>query len=72
MNDNWLQFTFLMGAILAVLSPVGCTMREQSLIAEAIRGGVNPAEARCAFQAVRDQGCAYIAARQIQESKEKR
>ena len=54
--------TFCFAALLVAavaLSPVACTMTQQNLVANAIKDGVNPIDAKCAIEmgAERAQMC---------------
>lgn len=45
----WVLAVLVVGAVL--LSPAACTMNRQNKIAEAINGGADPIEAKCAIEA---------------------
>lgn len=44
----WLVSILMLGTI--ICAPVGCTMRRQSLVAEAIKNGADPIAAKCAIE----------------------
>jgi hypothetical protein len=50
MDDIKIVLTIVIGVVVAIAFPVGCTMHRQALIAEAIGKGADPIAAKCAIE----------------------
>lgn len=63
MDDDLKMVLVICSFLLAAVAlPVGCTVQNQSLKAEAIRNGASPIEADCAFGGGERVMCAVLAA----------
>lgn len=59
----WIVGLLLLASVVA--SPVACTMRRHQAVADAIKAGADPMEAKCAIEGATEQNpqCALVAAR---------
>jgi hypothetical protein len=60
-NEQTVAVIGILCAFLLALSPVACTMNRHRLIAEAIKAGADPLEAKCAIESDGWSACATYA-----------